>query len=202
MTNYNQVTRTRQFAKLFIIRRNPKTAGFFLPHAEIPVAAARCDNRPPLTTSLGTDVYETIKWLHLAGAIVWMGGMAFVLWALRPSLGGLAPDVRATLIGRVLSRFFTAVWLCIAVLLASGLWMLLSADMRLAPKGWHAMSGLGALMCLIFAHIWFAPYRQLRRALAQADWAQAGQALARIHPLVVTNFCLGWLAVAAVIVWR
>ena len=80
--------------------------------------------------------------------------------------------------------------------------MLLSADMRLAPKGWHAMSGLGLLMCLIFAHIWFAPYRQLRRALAQADWAQAGQALTRIHPLVVTNFCLGWLAIAAVIIWR
>lgn len=147
-------------------------------------------------------MYETIKWLHLAGAIIWMGGMAFVLWALRPSLGGLAPDVRVTLMGRVLSRFFGLVWACIALLLASGFWMLLSADMRLAPKGWHAMSGLGLLMCLIFAHIWFALYRQLRRALAQADWAQAGQVLTRIHPLVVTNFCLGWLAIAAVIIWR
>ena len=85
-------------------------------------------------------MYESIKWLHLASAIVWMGGMAFVLWALRPSLDGLAPEVRVTLMGRVLSRFFALVWLCIAVLLASGLWMLLSADMHLAPKGWHAMS--------------------------------------------------------------
>jgi uncharacterized membrane protein len=80
--------------------------------------------------------------------------------------------------------------------------MLSMTDMKLAPKGWHAMSGLGLLMCLIFAHIWFAPFRKLKAAVLAADWPAAGKALGQIHPLVVTNFVLGWLAVLAVVVWR
>jgi len=88
------------------------------------------------------------------------------------------------------------------LILATGFWMLSMADMALAPKGWHAMSGLGLLMCLIFAHIWFAPFRRLKAAVANTDWPEAGKALGQIHPLVLTNFALGWLAVLAVIVWR
>jgi uncharacterized membrane protein len=88
------------------------------------------------------------------------------------------------------------------VLLASGFWMLSGADMKLAPKGWHAMSGIGVLMCVIFAHIWFAPFRRLKAAVLAADWPTAGKALGQIHPLVLTNFALGWLAVATVLIWR
>jgi uncharacterized membrane protein len=106
------------------------------------------------------------------------------------------------LMAAVLSRFFVMVWISIALILASGFWMLSVADMKLAPKGWHAMSGLGVLMCLIFAHIWFAPFRRLKAAVLAADWPVAGKALGQIHPLVVANFLLGWLAVLAVVTWR
>jgi uncharacterized membrane protein len=102
----------------------------------------------------------------------------------------------------VLSRFFLMVWISIALLLCSGFWMLSISDMKLAPKGWHAMSGLGLLMCLVFAHLWFAPFRRLKSAVKSSDWPAAGKALGQIHPLVLTNFALGWLAVVAVIVWR
>jgi uncharacterized membrane protein len=102
----------------------------------------------------------------------------------------------------VLSRFFAMVWICIAVLLASGFWMLSMTDMKLAPKGWHAMSGLGVLMCLIFAHIWLAPFRRLKAAVSSQDWPTAGKALGQIHPMVLTNFALSWFAVLAVVVWR
>jgi hypothetical protein len=64
------------------------------------------------------------------------------------------------------------------------------------------MSALGLLMCLIFAHIWFVPFRRLKAAVAISDWPAAGKALGQVHPLVLTNFALGWLAVLAVIVWR
>ena len=74
--------------------------------------------------------------------------------------------------------------------------------MKLAPKGWHAMSGIGVLMCVVFAHIWFAPFRRLKAAVLAADWPTAGKALGQIHPLVLTNFALGWLAVATVLIWR
>lgn len=148
-------------------------------------------------------MYEWFKFLHLGAGIVWLGGMALVILALRPvAIHHLPPPERLTLMSEVLARFFVMVWVCIALILASGFWMLSVTDMKLAPRGWHAMSGLGLLMCLIFAHIWFAPFRRLKAAVANTDWPAAGKALGQIHPLVLANFALGWLAVLAVIVWR
>ena len=148
-------------------------------------------------------MYEWFKFFLLGAGILWLGGMTLVIFALRPvAIARLAPPERLPLLSLVLSRFFVMVWVSIAVLLASGLWMLSGADMKLAPKGWHAMSGIGLLMCLIFAHIWFAPFRRLKTAVQAADWPSAGKALGQIHPVVLTNFALGWLAVAAVIIWR
>lgn len=148
-------------------------------------------------------MHTWIKFLHLAGAIVWLGGMAFVILALRPvAITRLAPPERLQLMRAVLSRFFTMVWLSVGLLLASGVWMLMASDMAQAPAGWHAMSGLGMLMCLIFAHIWWGPYRRLQAAVAAANWPAGGQALGHIHPWVLTNFALGWLAILAVLVWR
>jgi uncharacterized membrane protein len=149
------------------------------------------------------NMYEWFKFLHLSAGVVWLGGMALVILALRPvAMQLLAPPERVNLMYGVLARFFSMVWLSIALLLATGIWMLSVTDMKLAPKGWHAMSGLGLLMCLIFAHIWFAPFRRLKTAVAAADWSAASQALGQIQPMVLTNFALGWVAVLAVVVWR
>jgi uncharacterized membrane protein len=148
-------------------------------------------------------MYEWFKFFHLGAGIVWLGGMALVIFALRPVvIQQLPPPERLNLMVGVLSRFFLMVWVSIALILTSGFWMLSMTDMKLAPKGWHAMSGLGILMCLIFAHIWFAPFRRLKAALIASDWHTAGKALGQIHPMVLTNFALGWLAVLAVVVWR
>jgi uncharacterized membrane protein len=148
-------------------------------------------------------MYEWLKFFHLAAGVVWLGGMALIILALRPVvIARMAPPERVVLMSDVLARFFLMVWLSIALLLASGFWMLGMSDMKLAPKGWHAMSGLGLLMCLIFAHIWFVPFRRLKAAVNASDWPAAGRALGQIHPLVLTNFALGWLAVLAVVVWR
>ena len=114
----------------------------------------------------------------------------------------LLPPQRLPLLHRVLARFFVLVWIAIAVLLVSGGWMFTTADMKLAPRGWHAMAGIGVLMCVIFAHLYFAPFRRLGRSVAAQDWPASARALAQIHPLVLTNFALGWTAVLAVQVWR
>ncbi|MBP6276297.1 MAG: CopD family protein [Limnohabitans sp.] len=148
-------------------------------------------------------MYEWFKFFHLGAGVVWLGGMALIILALRPVvIAQMAPPERLALLSSVLSRFFVMVWISIALILISGFWMLSVTDMKLAPKGWHAMSGLGLLMCLIFAHIWFAPFRRLKAAVLSADWPAASQALGQIHPWVVVNFALGWLAVMAVVTWR
>jgi len=144
-------------------------------------------------------MYTLLKFLHLAAAIVWLGGMAFVLLALRPSLAGLLPaPQRLPLLAAVLGRFFTLVWAAVAILLLSGFYMLAHAGAQAAPIGWHLMTGVGLLMALVFGHIHFALYRPLRKAVTAADWPAAGRRASLITKLVSVNFALGWLAVAAI----
>jgi len=144
-----------------------------------------------------------LKFLHLAAAILWVGGMAFVMVALRsPVNAQLAPAVRLPLMAAVLGRFFILVWACIAVLLATGLPPLLAVGMKAAPLGWHLMLGIGLLMMLVFAHIWFAPFRRLRQAVAAADWPEGGRRIGQIVLLAKLNLGLAWIAIAAVVLLR
>ncbi len=139
-----------------------------------------------------------IKFLHLAAAIVWLGGIGFMLLALRPAAAALLqPPVRLPLMVKVLSRFFVVVWSTIAILLLTGFQMLASISLR-PPAGWHAMAGIGVLMCLIFAHLYFVPFRRLKLAVAQANWAEGGRHMGQIATLALVNFILGWIAIAAV----
>jgi uncharacterized membrane protein len=148
-------------------------------------------------------MYDTFKLLHLVAAILWLGGMALVLGALRPvAIAQLQPPVRLPLMTAVLGRFFVMVWSSIAVLLLTGGQMLATLGMKTAPTGIHLMLGIGLLMSAIFAHLYLSPYRRMKTAVAVADWPAAGRCMAQIHPLVVTNFVLGWLAVAAVYLVR
>lgn len=143
-------------------------------------------------------MYSSTKFLHLAAAIVWLGGMAFMLLALRPSLPVLEPAQRLSLLAQVLRRFFAWVWASIAVLLLSGAYLFGHAGAQAAPLGWHLMAGIGVLMMLIFGHIYFALYRPLQRSVAAADWPGAGRRANLVAKLVLVNFVLGWLAIAAI----
>lgn len=145
-------------------------------------------------------MYTFFKFFHLVAAIVWLGGMGFMLLALRPSLLTLeAPPQRLKLLATVLRRFFAAVWAAIGVLLLTGAYMYGHVNAQAAPLGWHLMSGIGVLMFLIFGHLYFSPYRHLQQAVVAADWPAAAARAATIARLVSVNFALGWLAVAAIV---
>ncbi len=144
-----------------------------------------------------------IKLLHLAAAIVWLGGMTFMLFALRPALlSELQGPARLGLLAQVLKRFFAIVLGAVAVLLLTGLHLYgagaKAVGMPSIPLGWHLMAGLGLTMILVFGHIYFAGFRGLSRAVAASDWTVAAAKAAQIHTLVVLNFILGWAAVIAV----
>ena len=144
-----------------------------------------------------------LVFLHLAAAIFWMGGMAFVVLALRPALAAqLAPPQRLPLTIAVLRRFFAVVAASVLVLLATGVPLMLQAPAGATPPGWHAMAGLGVLMMLVFGHVFFSPWKRARRAVASQDWPEAGKRVNQIAMLVKLNLGLGWLAIAAVLLWR
>lgn len=140
-----------------------------------------------------------MKFLHVLAAIAWLGGIAFMLFALRPAAAELlAPPMRLPLIARTLQRFFVLVWLTIAVLLVTGLGMLMGVGMKNAPAGWHAMLGIGLLMFALFGHLYFGPFRRLKQAVTLADWAEGGRRAGQIATLAGVNLVLGVLAIAAV----
>jgi uncharacterized membrane protein len=143
-----------------------------------------------------------MNFLHVSAAIVWLGGVSFMLFALRPAAMDLPPPQRLPLMAQVLRRFFRLVWPCIGLLLATGLVMLLGFGMKQAPVGWHLMLGIGLLMFAVFGHLYFGPFRRLRAAVEAADWPQASQKLGQIAKLAQLNLVLGALAIAAVALWR
>ena len=140
---------------------------------------------------------------HLVGAIVWMGGMVFVLFSLRPAaFAELEVPQRPRLLLASLHRFFALVWFSIALLLASGLGIMLPVGFAHAPWAWHTMFGIGLVMMALFAHIYFAPFMRARRAAARQEWAAVAASLQQMHTLVKVNFTLGWIAIAVVSLWR
>jgi uncharacterized membrane protein len=136
--------------------------------------------------------------LHLLGAVVWVGGMFFSHLALRPAAQALLePPQRLALWARVLGGFFPWVWAAIGVLLASGYWMIFAVLGGMAGPRLHVhlMNGTGLLMILVFLHIYFAPLRRLRRAVAVQDWGEAGRSQGQIRRLMSVNLVLGLLTV-------
>lgn len=144
-------------------------------------------------------MYAWMNLLHIAAAIVWLGGAAFMLFALRPAAMTLPAPERLGLMVVAMRRFFALVWVCIATLLASGLAMMVGAGMKNAPLGWHLMAGLGFLMFALFGHLYFGPFRRMRLAVDAADWAAAGQKAGQVAKLAQLNLLLGALAVSSVL---
>ena len=137
--------------------------------------------------------------LHVIAAVIWVGGMFFAYMFLRPvAASQLEPPARLTLWAGVFGRFFPWVWASIAVILASGFWMIFAVFGGMGAVGLyvHAMLGLGMLMMLIFFHVFFAPYGRLKRAVAAQDWPAGGKALSQIRMMVGINTLIGLLTFA------
>ena len=152
-------------------------------------------------------MYNLLVLVHLACAIVWMGGMAFMLLAFRPAaMATMEAQPRARLTVAVMQRFFAVVCVAVVGLLVTGGHLYASTfraskavtGAGVVPLGWDVMAGVGVLMFLVFGHIYFAGFKKFKRAVAAGEWPVAAKAAAQINALVVVNFCLGWAAIAAV----
>jgi uncharacterized membrane protein len=144
-------------------------------------------------------IYAALKAIHLLSIIVWIGGMVFVQFFLRPAVTSLEAPQRVRLMHEVLGRFFNAVLVAAALVLGSGIWMIGRVAKQAVQSGgnfkmpieWMVMSVLGVVMVLIFAHIRFALYKRLSRAVTAAAWPAGGAALASIRTWVMVNLAIG-----------
>jgi uncharacterized membrane protein len=144
-------------------------------------------------------IYAALKTVHVLAIIVWIGGMVFAHFFLRPAVAQLEAPVRLRLMHDVLGRFFRAVLAAALLTLASGVWMLGRVAKQVVQSGgrfemplaWTVMAVLGVAMVAIFLYIRFVLYKKLGHAVAASDWGAGGAALAQIRTGVMVNLALG-----------
>lgn len=153
--------------------------------------------------------YAVLKTLHVLSIIVWVGGMIFAHFYLRPAVASLEPPARLRLMSDVLGRFFRDVLGAALIAVATGIWMIGRTARAMVEAGgsfqmpldWHIMSALGVVMLLIFLVIRFRMYPQLVKSVSGADWPGAGEVLSRIRRWVSVNLVLGVVIVVVALVY-
>ena len=146
-------------------------------------------------------IYATLKTIHGLSIVLWIGGMAFAHFFLRPAVAQLEASVRLRLMHDVLGRFFQAVLVASLLTLISGVWMLGRVAKQVVQSGgsfemplaWTVMAVLGIVMVAIFMHIRFVLFKRLGQAVAASDWSAGAAAMAQIRRWVSINLGTGFL---------
>lgn len=148
-------------------------------------------------------MHPLFLFLHVAGVVLWVGGMFFAWMCLRPvAAAQLQPPARLQLWVGVFERFFPWVWLSVGAIVLSGLWTLLQVGMKNAPLHWHTMLFLGLVMSAIFIYVFTVPYRKLKAAVAAETWPAGAAALGQIRQLIGTNLLIGLVTIATATLGR
>lgn len=130
--------------------------------------------------------------IHLLAVVVWVGGMFFAHFCLRPvAAAQLPPPQRLPLLSAVLGRFFAIVGVAAAAILLTGILRFGDLQGAASPWHWHAMAGTGTAMTAIYLLIVLRFYPRLRAAVADQQWPAGGAAMDVIRKLVLVNLVLG-----------
>jgi uncharacterized membrane protein len=132
--------------------------------------------------------------LHILSTIIWVGGMFFAHFILRPSaIEVLEPPLRLTLWVSVFKRFFFWVWIASIMLPITGYWMIFGIFGGMANTGIyiHIMSLTGLIMLAIYSYIYFKPFQALQQAVAKKNYPLGGKLINNIRIFVTINLFLG-----------
>lgn len=135
--------------------------------------------------------------LHILSATIWVGGMFFAYMFLRPvAAEELQPAERLTVWTDVFSKFFVWVWAAILLLIVTGHYMIfVYGGFKHIGVHIHIMLTLGYIMMGIFMHVYFAPFKRMKNAVAQEDWPTAATNLNQIRKMVAVNLTLGLITI-------
>jgi len=110
-----------------------------------------------------------VQGIHVTAVVFGVGGLAFLLLVLTPSLGDLRPEQRALLAQQVIGRFRWVIWSAIVTLLVSGLYSIREYYWEVAwGKSWMLLTVkiVLALIVFVIALALTLPFRLL-------DWVRA-----------------------------
>ncbi len=148
---------------------------------------------------MSAHIHQFVLLLHLLAAIFWLGGMATILFCVRPAaLSVLAAPQPIALLHATLARFLKYVALAMAVLLITGIHLYGLRGGMGARWGVHVMALGGIVMMLIYGNLRFSAFKKLDAAVKTQTWSEGKAALDQIRKLVLVNLVLGVVIVAAV----
>jgi uncharacterized membrane protein len=137
----------------------------------------------------------TLRFLHVLGAVTWIGGMLFIALVLVPVARGLNdPTLRTRLVREAGSRFRTVGWIALGVLLVTGLGNLWLRPYLLELPRFQGKLGLVVLALALSAIHDFVIGPRARRPGADPAWRARASWLARANGVVVLAIVLLGLA--------
>ena len=148
--------------------------------------------------------YVIALFIHLLCAAFWVGGMATMHFAVRPSaVATLEPPLRLRMMAATLRRFFVGVDASVTLLFVSGVGMIMAAG---GFRGLHwrieAMMSIAIVMAAIYAYIRASVFRAMRRAVEESAWPVAAARLDTVRKLVTLNLVLGVVVFAVATIGR
>jgi uncharacterized membrane protein len=142
--------------------------------------------------------HNPLLFLHLISVAIWVGGMFFAYFCLRPAaVEILEPPQRLPLWLATFKRFFKVTAVAVAVIVVTGLIMLLQVGFKYAPIGWHIMLTTGLLMTATFIYVYAILYPRLCKQCKTSTWPDAGETLNKIRKMVGMNLALSVITIAA-----
>lgn len=140
--------------------------------------------------------------VHLAAVAVWVGGMVFAQFCLRPSLADISPQLRLPLIEAVFGRFLDWVGAAVIAILISGGFLLMRFGGAKAAWPLHLMTALGVVMMLVFGHLRFAVFARIRRAVQAQKWPDGARSVNVMRRLVTFNLVIGVVTIGVAVYSR
>ena len=140
------------------------------------------------------------QFFHVLAVVIWIGGIFMLNLMLAPILARFitAQDQRVHLLYGLLRRFFAWVWLAGATLVVTGYGMVfLYGGFGALSLAMWIMVVLGTCMVLLALHVFFAPFRQMGRAIKREDWKADAGAAAKVRFLSGINLLLAFPTILA-----
>ncbi len=134
------------------------------------------------------------NFLHILGVLIWIGGMFYTLFILRPSLNVIGKE-KLVLIPELMGRFFKFVWIAIFLLLITGGYR---AHLHVQSYIFDAKLLIYLVMVLIFSYIYFNLYKKLIKASNE----EKPLLINKITALIKLNFSLGLIVILLIELYK
>ncbi|RUM47078.1 MAG: hypothetical protein DSY47_07180 [Hydrogenothermus sp.] len=122
-----------------------------------------------------------LLWIHIIAVLIWIGGMLYTLFILRPSLSVIG-EKKGIFMKSIMDKFFPLVWIAIATLILTEGY---KAHYFISSPLFILKLVIYIVMVINFSYIYFGLYKKLPSAENKQE------IMAKITTLIKVNFTLG-----------